>query len=88
MKEFNQTKINKRMENILNTKKFSGVDNKLKEVYQYLDLIGRNKVEANLLLSKGNSFDDIQDFVINQAKALQICSSKAIGTFIFLIFSF
>ena len=83
MKEFNQTKINKRRENISNTKKFSGADNKLKEVYQYLDLIGRNKVEANLLLSKGNSFDDIQDFVINQAKALQICSSKAIGTFIF-----
>lgn len=78
----------KRREDYLSSKKFSGVDNQLNEVYQYLDLIGRNKIEASYLLSKENSFDSIQEFVKNQAKALQITSSKAIGIIISFISSF
>ncbi|CAI2373380.1 unnamed protein product [Moneuplotes crassus] len=75
IKELLKDQIERRRE-LFMTKKFSGVDDILSEVYRYLELIGNSRVEAGTLLSRGNAFDDVQGFVKNQAKALQITSSR------------
>lgn len=84
-----KTELNKRKQDITKNQKFSGVDYELGEVYKYLDFIGRNKVDVGYNITKSMPFDNFKEFIKNQAKAIQINSSKQIGNFKkFIVFSF
>ena len=59
---------------------YSGVDNELTSICEYLETIGRNSTEHTFYKQRGMPFETIKDYLKNKGKAVQILSSKFVAS--------
>ena len=75
---FNQEDMTGGKKEQLDNASFSGVDVDLSSLHQYLEMVGRNKVDNQKFHSGLVNFDKMKEYVKLKGMSLQIASSRAL----------